>query len=80
MRLDLTIDDLVLDGFDVRARQQVVDAIQEELSDLRWPRAGSGRDDRRERDARTDVAGSPRAVARAVRESIGAALAGLSVR
>jgi hypothetical protein len=70
MRVELTIDELVLEGFDPRDRHRIVDAIQRELSASAWPsdRAGSSRG--------RDTRGSPGAIARQVRDAIGVALAG----
>jgi hypothetical protein len=80
MRLELTIDNVVLDGFDARDRHRIGDAIQRELSSLRWSRDGSRRDDPPGRRPTADVDGSPQAIARAVHQSISAALAEGSVR
>jgi hypothetical protein len=75
MRIDLTIDDLVLDGFDPRDRTRIADAVERELSCLRLPgraehpvalpppRVANGRE------------GSRDAVATAVRRSVTSAIA-----
>ena len=73
MRLELTIDDLVLDGVDPRDRTRIADAVRRELAGLRWP-GSSGRfggpADRRSGMPED----SPDVIARAVRQSITTAL------
>jgi hypothetical protein len=80
MRLELTIDDLVLDGFDPHDRQLVADAVERELTAMSLP----GRDERPsgglEHRAVQAREGSPEAIGQAVRHSIGAALARRLVR
>lgn len=80
MRIELTIDDLVLDGFDPRDRNRIADAVRRELTALRWPGRTGHAGERTERRAARVRDGSPDAIARAVRRSIGAALSERAVR
>jgi hypothetical protein len=79
MRLELTIDDLVLDGVDPRDRARIADAVQRELAGLRWP--GSSRRVREPADREPGGREGPSdAIARAVRRSIAAAMSERVVR
>jgi len=80
MRVELTIDDVILDGFDPRDRTRIADAIQRELIALRWP-GPTGRAGERTADRMGGLRdGSPDAIAKAVRRSIAAALIERTVR
>jgi hypothetical protein len=80
MRLELTIDDLVLDGFDPHDRQLVAHAVERELTSMSFP----GRDGRPpaglEHRGVQVREGSPEAIGHAVRRSVGAALAKRLIR
>jgi hypothetical protein len=80
MRLELTIDDLVLDGFDPRDRTRIADAVQRELIAFRLQGRGRHPESRPERKDRSVRAGSADAIAQAVRRSIGAALSERGIR
>ena len=73
MRLELTIDDLVLHGVDPRDRTRIADAVQRELAGLRLPDASGRVGEPADREPRKRE-GPPGAIARAVRRSIAAAL------
>lgn len=78
MRLELTIDDLVLVGFDPRDRHRIADAIERELATHLVPARSP--DDPARRSPRRLEDGSPAAVARSVRDAVGAAIAARSGR
>jgi hypothetical protein len=74
-RLVLSIDELVLDGFDPRDRHRIADAVRHELTHLvRLAPVAGPADQSQSSPIGADV-GSPRAVARDVRRSISAAIA-----
>ncbi len=79
MRLELTIDDLVLDGVDPRDRARIADAVQRELAGLRWPGSSGRIGEPADQEARGRE-DPPAAIARAVRLSIAAAMSEREVR
>jgi hypothetical protein len=80
MRLELTIDDLVLDGFDPRYRHRIADAVERELTGLRLPGRTDRAGKRMERRAAQGRDGSPDAIAQAVRRAISATLSERAIR
>ena len=80
MRLEVTIDDLVLDEFDPAERQLVADAVERELTAMSLPGRGGRPWAGLEHRAVQAREGSPEAIGRAVRHSIGAALASRLIR
>jgi hypothetical protein len=74
VKIDVTIGDLVLDGFDPSERAPIADAVERELSGLRLRRVGNGLTGLPEGRPAASQDGSPDAVARAVRHSIVAAI------
>jgi hypothetical protein len=74
-RLELSIDELVLYGFDPRDRHRIADAVRHELTHVVRSAPVGGPTDRSQSSPTAAGVGSPRAVARDVRRSIGAALA-----
>ena len=79
-RLELRIDELVLDGFEPRDRHAVAEALQRELTAMSLPGRGGRPWAGLEHRAVQAREGSPEAIGRAVRHSIGAALASRLIR